>query len=44
MELQVLYPTRFRRIPTLRAVDVLDASRFKCDGLVYGLHALSVTW
>ncbi|MFF2727837.1 cytochrome P450 [Streptomyces sp. NPDC058008] len=44
MELQVLYPTLFRRIPTLRAVGELDAIPFKYDALIYGLHALPVTW
>ncbi|MBQ0853929.1 cytochrome P450 [Streptomyces sp. BH-SS-21] len=44
MELQVIYPTLFRRIPTLRAVDNLDATPFKYDAIIYGLHALPVTW
>lgn len=44
MELQVLYPTLFRRIPTLRAIDDLDVIPFKYDALIYGLHALPVTW
>ncbi|MFE7029751.1 cytochrome P450 [Streptomyces sp. NPDC057621] len=44
MELQVIYPTLFRRIPTLRAVDDLDAIPFKYDAIIYGLHALPVTW
>lgn len=44
MELQVLYPTLFRRIPTLRTVDGLDAIPFKYDAVIYGLHALPVTW
>ncbi|MEV1025762.1 cytochrome P450 [Streptomyces sp. NPDC050264] len=44
MELQVVYRTLFRRIPTLRAVDDLDATPFKYDAIIYGLHALPVTW
>ncbi|MER8073053.1 cytochrome P450 [Streptomyces sp. NPDC094034] len=44
MELQVIYPTLFRRIPTLRTVDGLDAIPFKYDAVIYGLHALPVTW
>ncbi|WP_327665105.1 cytochrome P450 [Streptomyces sp. NBC_00498] len=44
MELQVIYPTLLRRIPTLRAVDDLDAIPFKYDAIIYGLHALPVTW
>ncbi|MFE2984816.1 hypothetical protein [Streptomyces sp. NPDC059262] len=43
MELQVLHPILFRRIPTLRTVDDLDAIPFKYDALIYGLHALPVT-
>ncbi|MFS8197513.1 cytochrome P450 [Streptomyces sp. CWNU-52B] len=44
MELQVIYPTLFRRIPTLRTVDAVDAVPFKYDAVIYGLHALPVTW
>ncbi|MBV7244638.1 cytochrome P450 [Streptomyces sp. MW-W600-10] len=44
MELQVIYPTLFRRIPTLRAAEGLDAIPFKRDSVVYGLHSLPVTW
>ncbi|MFH8467063.1 cytochrome P450 [Streptomyces sp. NPDC017991] len=44
MELQVIYPTLFRRVPTLRAVGDLDAIPFKYDAIIYGLHALPVTW
>ncbi|MFJ9622994.1 cytochrome P450 [Streptomyces sp. NPDC101181] len=44
MELQVIYPTLFRRIPTLRTADGLDSIPFKYDAVIYGLHALPVTW
>ncbi|MEU0301678.1 cytochrome P450 [Streptomyces sp. NPDC006175] len=44
MELQVICPTLFRRIPTLRTVDGIDAVPFKYDAVIYGLHALPVTW
>ncbi|MEV2248019.1 cytochrome P450 [Streptomyces sp. NPDC049970] len=44
MELQVVYPTLFRRIPTLRTVDGVDSIPFKYDAVIYGLHALPVTW
>ncbi|WP_406150800.1 cytochrome P450 [Streptomyces sp. NBC_01012] len=44
MELQVLYPTLFRRIPTLRPVEELDTIAFKYDAIIYGLHSLPVTW
>ncbi|WP_320775392.1 cytochrome P450 [Streptomyces sp. CRN 30] len=44
LELQVLYPTLFRRVPTLRAAVPLEDVRFKHDAVIYGLHALPVTW
>ncbi|MBQ0826684.1 cytochrome P450 [Streptomyces tagetis] len=44
LELQVLYPTLFRRIPTLRAAVPLEETRFKYDAVIYGLHELPVTW
>lgn len=44
MELQVIYPTLFRRIPTLRTTDDIDTIPFKYDAVIYGLHALPVTW
>jgi cytochrome P450 len=44
MELQVVYGTLYRRIPTLRlAADVADIP-FKHDGFIYGVHELPVTW
>ncbi|MYS36761.1 cytochrome P450 [Streptomyces sp. KhCrAH-43] len=44
MELQVVYSTLYKRIPTLaRAVDLSELS-FKNDSTIYGLHALPVTW
>ncbi|MDT8912364.1 cytochrome P450 [Amycolatopsis sp. PS_44_ISF1] len=44
MELQVVYPTLLRRIPTLRAAVGLDEVKFKYDAVIYGLHELPVTW
>ncbi|MFD8572751.1 cytochrome P450 [Streptomyces sp. NPDC059639] len=44
LELQVVYPTLLRRVPTLRAAADLDAIPFKQDAVIYGLHALPVTW
>ncbi|NLU82167.1 cytochrome P450 [Rhodococcus sp. HNM0569] len=44
MELQVVYPTLFRRIPTLRAAVDLDDIPFKHDAVIYGVHELPVTW
>ena len=43
-ELQVVYGTLYRRIPTLAlAADPADIP-FKSDGLVYGVYELPVTW
>ncbi|WP_410790831.1 cytochrome P450 [Kribbella sp. C-35] len=44
MELQVVYSTLYRRIPTLRRAAELDEIPFKHDGSVYGVHSLPVTW
>jgi cytochrome P450 len=44
MELQVVYGTLYRRIPTLRLAAPLDKVPFKTDGMVYGVHELPVTW
>jgi cytochrome P450 len=44
MELQVVYGTLYRRIPTLRlAVDPADIP-LKHDGIVYGVYRLPVSW
>ncbi|MFF4213188.1 hypothetical protein ACFYZE_28335 [Streptomyces sp. NPDC001796] len=44
LELQVIYPPLFRRIPTLRAAIPLQDVKFKYDAVIYGLHELPVTW
>ncbi|WP_432888732.1 cytochrome P450 [Kribbella sp. CA-245084] len=44
MELQVVYSTLYRRIPTLRRAVELDEIPFKHDGAVYGVYSLPVTW
>ncbi|MEV0148764.1 MULTISPECIES: cytochrome P450 [unclassified Nonomuraea] len=44
MELQVVYSTLYRRIPTLRLATDLDKIPFKHDGQVYGVYELPVTW
>ena len=44
VELQVVYGTLYRRIPTLRLAADLDQVPFKHDGLVYGVYELPVTW
>ncbi|MCG5213415.1 cytochrome P450 [Streptosporangium sp. KLBMP 9127] len=44
MELQVVYSTLYRRIPTLRLATDLDQISFKHDGQVYGVYELPLTW
>lgn len=44
MELQIVYPTLFRRIPTLRTAVAVDGIPFKHDAVIYGVHELPVTW
>jgi cytochrome P450 len=44
MELQVVYSTLYRRIPTLQLATSLDKISFKNDGAVYGVYELPVTW
>lgn len=44
VELQIVYVTLYRRIPTLRLAVELDQVPFKHDGLVYGVYTLPVTW
>lgn len=44
MELNVVYSTLYRRLPTLRLAEDVENLPFKHDGSVYGVHALPVTW
>jgi cytochrome P450 len=44
VELQVVYGTLYRRIPTLRLAVPAEQIRFKHDMLVYGVHELPVSW
>lgn len=44
MELQVVYGTLYRRIPTLRLAADIAGLPFKHNGGVYGVHELPVTW
>ncbi|MEV4755823.1 cytochrome P450 [Micromonospora sp. NPDC049559] len=44
MELQVVYSTLYRRIPTLRLATELERIPFKHDASVYGVYELPVTW
>jgi cytochrome P450 len=44
VELQVVYATLYRRIPTLRLAADFDQIPFKRDGAIYGVYELPVTW
>ena len=44
VELQVVYSTLYRRLPTLRLATGIDQLPFKHDGIVYGVYELPVTW
>ncbi|MEV6167932.1 cytochrome P450 [Streptomyces sp. NPDC051954] len=44
MELQVVYSTLYRRIPTLRLAAGVDDIPFKHDGFIYGVYELPVSW
>jgi cytochrome P450 len=44
VELQVVYDTLYRRIPTLTLATDPDQIPFKHDGLFYGVYQLPVTW
>ncbi|QYN37444.1 cytochrome P450 [Pseudonocardia sp. DSM 110487] len=44
VELQVVYSTLYKRIPTLALATGLDRIQFKHDASVYGVHELPVTW
>jgi cytochrome P450 len=44
VELQVVYGTLYRRIPSLRLAADLEQVPFKHDGSVYGAYELPVTW
>ncbi|MEU6720990.1 cytochrome P450 [Nonomuraea sp. NPDC046802] len=44
MELQIVFDTLFRRIPTLRLAAPAEDLPFKSDAVVYGVHELPVTW
>ena len=44
MELQVVYGTLYRRVPTLRLAADPHEIPFKHDGSVYGVYELPVTW
>jgi cytochrome P450 len=44
VELQVVYGTLYRRIPTLTLAQPFEDVDFKHDMLIYGVHSLPVTW
>jgi cytochrome P450 len=44
LELQVVYGTLYRRIPTLALATDVERIPFKHDGSVYGVYELPVTW
>ncbi|MFF3848995.1 cytochrome P450 [Streptomyces sp. NPDC002328] len=44
MELQVVYGTLYKRVPTLALAVPPDQVRFKHDAFIYGVHELPVTW
>ncbi|WP_413805497.1 cytochrome P450 [Streptomyces sp. OE57] len=44
MELQIVFDTLFRRIPTLRLATPADKLPYKDDALIYGIHEVPVTW
>ena len=44
VELQIVLPTLFRRIPTLRLAVSMDEVPFKHDRLAYGVYELPVAW
>lgn len=44
VELQVIFPLLFQRIPGLRLAAPMEAIRFKHDMQIYGVHNLPVAW
>lgn len=44
VELQIVYGTLYRRIPTLRLAVDLDQIDYRSEGIIYGVKSLPVTW
>jgi cytochrome P450 len=44
MELQIVFDTLFKRVPTLKVAAAIDDLPFKNDAQIFGLHGLPVTW
>jgi cytochrome P450 len=43
-ELDIVFSTLFRRVPTLRLAGPADELPFKTDAAIYGIHRMPVTW
>jgi cytochrome P450 len=43
-ELEIVFQTLFRRIPTLRLVTPVEELPFRHEMVLYGLHALPIAW
>ncbi|WP_285681076.1 cytochrome P450 [Actinoplanes sp. NBRC 103695] len=44
LELQIVFDTLFRRVPTLRLAVPVDEIKLKSDAPIYGAYELPVTW
>ena len=44
LELEIVYSTLYKRIPTLRLATTTDQLNFKNDVSIYGVFQLPVTW
>ncbi|MGC5255727.1 cytochrome P450 [Gordonia sp. DT218] len=44
IELEVVFGTLFRRVPTMRLAAPFESLRFKGDSLAYGIYELPVAW
>lgn len=43
-ELEIVFTTLLRRVPTLRLAASIDELSFKHDGFVFGVYELPVAW
>jgi cytochrome P450 monooxygenase len=43
-EIDIAFRTLFDRIPTLRLAEPVEELPVKFDGILFGVHALPVTW
>ncbi|MFG2074743.1 hypothetical protein [Nonomuraea maritima] len=44
MEMRIAFPALLRRLPVLALADPDEQVDFRPSSLVYGVHALRVTW